>query len=218
MTRIAIAILLTITGIQAQEQAPWQDFTASVLLYEVNDLEFDTTEFPAIRLSCRIRSGEWFYPDGRSTDASSPIAEFSAMSGGYGAGERWSIEAVRGFAERIIEGRAIAEFGSGNPTLQTSTLFDFGSMRFADTIVLIEAIRRNPNTLRVIAKDPDTEIAVVEHEFRTMDFDVCRFAYACGDQEHIRAACGPNVQPPAPQLRMLKQDIESVLRRYPTNP
>lgn len=217
MTRIAIAILLTITSIQAQEQAPWQDFRASVLLYEVNDLEFGTTEFPAIRLSCRIRSGERFRSSGKSTESSSPIAEFSALLGGYEAGERWMFEPVRGFTQ-YVDGRATAEFGSGSPTLETSALLDSGSMRLADTTVLIEAIRRNPNALRIVVKNPDTEIAVAEHEFRTQGFDVCRFAYACGEQEHIRAACGPSVQPPAPQLRLLKQDIESVLRRYPTNP
>lgn len=217
MTRIAIAILLIITSIQAQEQAPWQDFTASVLLYEINDLEFGTTESPAIRLSCRIRSGELFGEHGKSTDDSSPITEFTAISGGFRNGGSWRFEPVGGYA-RTIHGRAIAEFGSGSPTLETPALLDLGGMRFADTTVLIEAIRRNPNTLRVIVKDPDTEIAVAEHEFRTTGFDVCRFAYACGEQEHIRAACGSSVQPPAPQLRMLKQDIESVLRRYPTNP
>lgn len=89
----------------------------------------------------------------------------------------------------------------------------------AEVPTLLRLVREaaSPVSIRVIDKASDAYITMPPLSFQTEELDVCRLAYACGDQAAITGACGPTVQPPAPSLKLLKQDIQTVLDRYPTN-
>ena len=80
---------------------------------------------------------------------------------------------------------------------------------------LLRLIREADDPLRVWLMDAASDAPVAAVDFQTAELDVCRLAYACGDQAVIDGACGPAVQPPAPNLKILKQDIQTLLDRYP---
>ena len=74
--------------------------------------------------------------------------------------------------------------------------------------------RREAKLQRTVRRAGD--VLLREYDINVSDLDICRLAYACGDDHEIRAACGSSVQPPSPSLRLLKQDIRTVLDRYPS--
>ena len=203
----------------AQGEGPWQDFEVAGRLYEIDDLAFPVTALPVMRLECRSRSGRYFNEHGEQVDESSPLEIITIRSGAPYPSLYDSENVWKTVDSEPLNGRFTAEIGPVGNGLETSVFIKDGLMRFGNPAeALFEGLRLNPNQLRITVKDPSTGAKVKEHRFRTEGFDACRFAYACGDQAFIRAACGARMRPSAPQLNMLKQEIEAVLDRYPANP
>lgn len=205
---IATSIWLLALANVGLAQTPYQIMVGAIKIYAVGDLAFGTQEKPGIGLACRQSTGKLLL--GSMDQTPSGQDEFVVTSG---SGRSWRIPADTPWNDEL-HGRYIATIG----TASVEASADRGLIRFAQATTLLEAIRLSSDTLRISLANKETGEVVVEESFNTSDVDICRFAFACGDHEHIRAACGPSVLPPLPDVQMLKRDIEAVLSRYPTDP
>ena len=190
----------------ALAQTPFQSYDASLKIYAVGDLGFPYfQEKPSITLECDASTGRKIY--GTRDYTPHTQGAFAVLSG---AGANWEDS-----SGSLLHGRRyMATMGS----IQVEALSDLGDIHFAEASALLEALRNNPTTLTISLTEKITGHTVAVENFNTSGVDVCRFAYACGNQDHRRAACGPTIRPPSPEVRTLKRDIEAVLSRYPTDP
>lgn len=201
---LTICILSLATG--ALAQTPYQSYEASIKIYAVGDLDFvGVQEKPSITLECNASTGRYMY--GSSDYTPSAKDAFEVLSG---HGAQWEDSSGNSLHGR----RFMATMGS----IQVEVFSRYGTILFAESSALLEALRPNPSTLTISLTEKITGHTVAVESFNTSGVDICRFAYACGSHDHIRAACGPTVQPMSPQVRTLKRDIEAVLRTYPTDP
>ena len=211
-----IRLIALATGILALApsglaQTPYQSHEASLKIYAMGDLAFGIQEKVAIALECRASAGKNlhgsfdFGPERRD--------EFTVVSGD-GVSWKVPVQTPFGTLPEYLDGQYTATLGSAS----VGVLADSGNIHFAEAAPLLEAIRLNPNTMTMSIAERASGRRVAAESFNTSGVDICRFAYACGDQHHILAACGSSVSPPSPQVQMLKRDIEAVLSSYPTGP
>lgn len=208
---LALATGILVVGPLGHAQTPYQSHEASLKIYATGDLAFGIQEKPAIAMECRASTGKDLY--GSLDLGFERKDEFTVVSGD---GVRWEapVQTVIGTYSQFLEGQYVATLGG----VSVGVLAELGDVHFSDASPLLEAIRLNPNTLTISIAERESGRRVAVESFNTSDVDICRFAYACGDQHHILAACGTAVSPPSPQVRMLKRDIEAVLSSYPTDP
>lgn len=203
------SIWLLILANSAPAQTPYQLVVGALKIYSVGDLAFGVQEKPGISLACVQSTGKFLLG---STDQTRSVSDqFTVTSGD---GRPWVRPVNHPLLDQRIDGRYNATVGSSS----VEVFAEHGTIRFAQPITVLEAVRLNSDVLRISLADTETGEVVVEQSFNTSDVDICRFAFACGDQKHIRAACGSSVWPPSPQIRMLKREIEAVLSKYPTSP
>ena len=188
-------------------QDPYQSMTGVLKIYAVGDLEFGVQEKPGIKLECSVATGRLI--DGSYEPSARTRKELAVVSG---EAVRWEVP-VYGVL-LWLEGTFKATLGSTS----VDVLAKSGTIRFADASPVLEAIRLNPDTLTISISDTANTQTFAAESLRTSGIDICRLAYACGNQHQISAACGSRVQPPSPDVQTLKRDIEAVLDRYPTTP
>ncbi len=183
-------------------QDVWQSFDVEVIVYSEDDLAFGEASDPYLEFSCDARAGERYSWIGKErSTAPEPLEVVSRLWGG----SNW----------RYFKYEGSVEVGSSDERVAVRVADTV--MKFADTYALLRLIREADDPLQMRLID-GTGVGVVETaSSRSKEFDVCRIAYACGDQDSITAACRSTVQPPAPSLKLLKQDIQTLLDRYPTN-
>lgn len=203
---VALAICILSLANMAWAQTPFQSYEASVKIYAVGDLAFAAVqEKPAISLECNASTGRNMYDSLDFTPSTRDA--FEVLSG---KGANWEDS-----SGNLLNGRRyMATMGS----IQVEVFSRYGDILFPEASALLEALRLNPSTLTISLTEKITGHVVAVETFNTSGVDICRFAYACDSQEHLRAACGSTIQPPSPQVRTLKRDIEGVLSRYPTDP
>lgn len=203
---VSLTICILSLATVALAQTPFQSYDVSIQIYAVGDLAFaDVQEKPSIKLECNASTGRNMY--GSLDFTPSTKDAFEVLSGG---GADWEDS-----SGNFLNGRRYtATMGS----IQVDVFARYGDILFAEASPLLEALRPNPSTLTISLTEKITGHTVAVESFNTSGVDICRFAYACGSHDHIRAACGSTVQPMSPQVRTLKRDIEAVLRTYPTDP
>ena len=206
---ITTSIWFLVFANSSTAQTPYQFLGGGLKIYAVGDLAFGIQEKPGISVVCHQSAGKLLLG---SMDQTPAVQDQFAVTSGDG--RSWEERPADSPWDRDLNGRYTATIGSASVEVSAAR----GTIRFAEAATILEAIRLNPETLRISLANTETGEAVAEESFNTSDVDICRFAFACGDQQHIRAACGPSVWPPSPTVRMLKRDIEAVLSRYPANP
>ena len=213
MRHVLLAAALASATLPAQEV--YERYYVEAKAYSTDEDEWDFADGyarqPYLHFSCTSVSGR----DASSTGGPSfgqpesrrlavTVPNWDALDiANWSSGEGWFVIGVDG-SERIAVRRRY-----------------YNAVHFvpAELPKLLKAVRdaTSPVSVRIIDKASDAYITMPPLSFRTEELDVCRLAYACGDQTAIQGACGTAVQPPAPSLEMLKQDIQDVLDRYPTN-
>ena len=206
---IALTTAVLVLAATGQAQIPYQSHEASLKIYATGDLAFGIQEKPAIALECGAATGRFVV--GSYEPSASDREELTVVSG-KGAG--WAVPHPTLALRVRLDGRYTATLGS----TRVDVLAESGDIRFSDASPVLEAIRLNPDTLTVSISDRANTQTLAVESFRTSGVDICRFAYACGNQKHVSAACGASVRPPSPTIQMLKRDIEVVLDRYPNTP
>ena len=211
-----IRLIALATGILAlapsgPAQTPYQSHEAAVKIYATGDLAFGIQEKVAIALECRASTGRELHG---SLDFGFELRDEFTVVSGDGVSWKAPVQTSFGTLPQWLDGQYTATLGSAS----VGVLAESGNIHFAEASPLLDAIRLHPNTLTISISERESGRRVAAESFNTSGVDICRFAYACGDQHHILAACGSSVSPPSPQVQMLKRDIEAVLSGYPTDP
>lgn len=208
-----LALALAIAALPGQE--PYRYFDVTEKAYSTDEDEWDLEDGyarqPYLEFSCTSLTGR----DGTSTGVSSsyrPEPERLAAT-------MWNWDVLR--IANWSSGEGYVVIGEDTDTRIEVRQRYHSTVQFipAEVPALLRAVREanSPIRVRVVDKASDAYITMPDLSFQTDGLDVCRLAYACGDQAAIASACGLTVQPPAPSLKLLKQDIQTVLDRYPTN-